>query len=133
MAIENWAEGVILVDLPSSPKETNELEVLMQALCSRPRCAVVMDFSRLDFISTRAVAHLLTLRLVLTERQQRLILCGVAPPIKELLETLALDDCFEFARDRSAALNRLQVSPDAPEIGKQPLRCGGRGESETLK
>ena len=63
-----------------------------------PRAAaLVLDLSRATFIDSAVLKELLRARAELAERDVRLVLAGVAPPVRRLLDLTRTSELFEDA------------------------------------
>lgn len=109
MGIQDWSEGTILLSLPWRLQEHDELQRVIEMVRERGDCNVVVDFSSVDVAGGTTFTRLLELRQLLQDRGHKLVLCGVAPAIKGVFTIARLDDLFEFAEDRFAALASLQM------------------------
>jgi anti-sigma B factor antagonist len=69
--------------------------------------ALVLDFRRATFIDSAVLKELLRARVELAARDVRLVLAGVPPPIRRLLDLTRTSELFEDAPDVEAALRRL--------------------------
>jgi anti-sigma B factor antagonist len=69
--------------------------------------AVVLDLRRATFIDSAVLKELLRARAELAAREIRLVLAGVPPPIRRLLDLTRTSDLFEEAPDVESALMRL--------------------------
>lgn len=69
--------------------------------------ALVLDLSRTSFIDSAVLKELLRARVELAERDSRLLLAGVPPPVRRLLDLTRTSELFEDARDVDEALRRL--------------------------
>ena len=69
--------------------------------------ALVLDLSRATFIDSAVLKELLQARAELAERDVRLVLAGVAPPVRRLLDLTRTSALFEDAPDLATALKRL--------------------------
>lgn len=111
MGIQNFSEDVLLVDLPSKePQIGNELKNLNEAVVTRSDCDVVIDFFRVEIITSSSISNLMILRKLLQDRGRQLILCNVAIMTKYIFTLVGLDKVFDFADDRSAALSAVQCA-----------------------
>jgi len=108
MPIESCTEDTIVVDLPAEQEMRTELESLIETVSLRGRCDVVIDFSRVDIVTSSSFCRLLKLRKLLADRGHRLVLCGLAANTKGIFAMIGLDRVFEFVDDKSAALKSLQ-------------------------
>jgi len=109
MGIQNFSEDVLVVDLPSKePHIGNELKNLNEVVITRSDCDVVVDFSRVEIVTSSDLSNLLTLRALLRERGCQLILCSVSTLTKGIFTVAGLDAVFEFASDKHVALAAMQ-------------------------
>ena len=69
--------------------------------------ALVLDFSRTSFIDSAVLKELLRARAELAERDIRLVLAGVPPPVRRLLDLTRTSELFEDAADVDEAVKRL--------------------------
>jgi len=109
MAIQNWSEEIILVDLPSEPDTRDELRTVTGMVCDRGDCDVVLDFSAVDIITSSTLSSLLKLRKLLTDCGHKLVFCNVAAATKGVFTITGLECVFEFADDKFVALASLQL------------------------
>jgi anti-anti-sigma factor len=68
---------------------------------------LVLDFRRASFIDSAVLKELLRARAELGARDVRLVLAGVPPPIRRLLDLTRTSELFEDAPDVETALRRL--------------------------
>jgi anti-anti-sigma regulatory factor len=114
MGIQNFSEDVLFVDLPSKePQIGSELRHLNEVINSRGDCDVVIDFFRVELITSSSISNLMILRKLLAERSRQLILCNVAIMTKYIFTVAGLDQVFDFVDDRFAA---LEVVKSAEEL-----------------
>ncbi len=71
------------------------------------RRALVLDLSQVTFIDSAVLKELLRARAELGERDIRLVLAGVAPPVRRLLDLTRTSELFEDAADVEEAVRRL--------------------------
>jgi anti-anti-sigma factor len=69
--------------------------------------ALVLDFSRTSFIDSAVLKELLRARAELAERDIRLVLAGVPPPVRRLLDLTRTSELFEDAATVDEAVKRL--------------------------
>ncbi len=109
MGIQNFSEDVLLADLPfKEPQIGNELKSLNEIISTRSDCDVVVDFSKVEIITSSNISNFLALRSLLREHGRQLILCSVSAPTKGIFTVAGLDAVFEFASDKYAALAAIQ-------------------------
>jgi anti-anti-sigma regulatory factor len=115
MGIQNFSEDVLFVDLPlREPQIGDELKNLNEIVSTRSECDVVIDFSRVEIVTSSDISNLLTLRALLREHKRQLILCSVSTLTKGIFTVAGLDAVFEFADDKHAALAAIQHAKDTP-------------------
>jgi anti-sigma B factor antagonist len=68
---------------------------------------LVLDFRRATFIDSAVLKELLRARSELAARDVRLVLAGVPPPIRRLLDLTRTSELFEDAPDVESALSLL--------------------------
>jgi anti-anti-sigma regulatory factor len=109
MGIQNFSEDVILADLPcKEPQIANELKSLNEIVSTRSDCDVVIDFFRVELITSSSLSNLIILRNFLQEHGRQLILCNVAIVTKYIFMVADLDKIFDFVDDHSTALAVVQ-------------------------
>jgi anti-anti-sigma factor len=69
--------------------------------------ALVIDFSEATFIDSAVLKELLRARAELSARDVRLVLAGVPPPVRRLLDLTRTSELFEDAPDAETAIKRL--------------------------
>ncbi len=105
MGIQNPTEDVLFVDLPfKEPDIGSELKHLNEVVSSRSECDVVIDFFRVELITSSSISNLMILRKLLQERGRQLLLCNVAVMTKYIFTVAGLDAIFDFVDDHFAAL-----------------------------
>ena len=70
--------------------------------------ALVLDLAETTFVDSAILRELLRARTVAAERQVRLVLAAVPPPVRRLLDLTGTSELFEDAPDVEAALTRLR-------------------------
>ena len=74
---------------------------------TEPGTALVLDLEHTTFIDSAVLKELLRARAELSARDVRLVLAGVAPPVRRLLDLTRTSELFEDAPDVETALTRL--------------------------
>jgi anti-anti-sigma factor len=116
MGIQDLSENVVLVDAPPEPALNEELKNVTEVVRERGDCDVVIDFSRVDIVTSSSLSKLLKLRKVLMDCGHRMVLCCVAHATKGIFSITALDGVFEMVDDQSAAMASFGNQP-----ANQPL------------
>ena len=109
MGIQNWSEDIVLVDLPPEPEMGDELRTVIELVRDRGDCEVVVDFSRIDIVTSSSLSKLLKLRKLLGDCGHRLVFCSVAAATKGIFTVTGLDGVFEIVDDKFVALASLQM------------------------
>ena len=113
MAIQQWSDNIILVDLQDDPQFTDELNSLFQQVEAQDNVDVVLDFSGISFLNSSNIAKLLKLRKqVMINNERHIKLCGISTHVWGVFLVTGLDKIFDFADDVASALASLQLSPD---------------------
>lgn len=110
MAIQNWSEDIILVDLPAEPHIVDELGEVIQMTLERGDCDVLVDFSDVDIVTSSSLSAMLKLRKLLTDCGRQLIFCSVAPATKNVFTVSGLEEIFEMVNDKFVALTAMQLA-----------------------
>jgi len=109
MAIHNWSEDVILVNLPPKLEDEDDLQTAIDMVREKGARNVVIDFSHVDVAGGATFSRLLQLRQMLQGSGHKVVLCGLSPATKGVFSITQLDSVFEFVDDRFAALARVQI------------------------
>src|SRR4030043_698709 len=109
MAIQNWSENIVLVDLPQEPEMGDELKTVTEIIRDRGDCDVVVDFSLVDIVTSSSLSKLLKLRKLVGDCGHRLVFCSVAPATRGIFTVNGLAGGFELADDKFVALAGLQM------------------------
>ncbi len=109
MGIQNWSDDIILVDLPAEPELGEELKTVTEMVRDRGDCEVVVDFSKVDIVTSSSLSKLLKLRKLIGDCGHRLVFCSVAPATKGIFTITGLDGIFEIVDDKFVALASLQM------------------------
>ena len=109
MSIQNWSENILLVDLPEEPEIADELKEVVEMVRDRGDCDVVIDFSRVDIITSSSLSALLKLRKLLSDCEHRLVFCNIPAATRNVFSTTGIEEIFEFSEDKFTALAGLQL------------------------
>lgn len=108
MAIQDYSDHIILVELPSEPQIRQELDKVMEIVRQKADYDVVIDFSSVDIMNSLTLSGFLQLHKLLAGSEHRLIFCNTAPITKDIFKVTCFDGIFEFVDDKSDALASLQ-------------------------
>ena len=110
MAIQNWSEDIVLVDLPEEPEMGEELKTVTATLRDRGDCDIVIDFSKVDIVTSSSLSKLLRLRKLAADCGHRVVFCNVAAATRGIFTVTGLDGVFDLADDKFVALAGLQIA-----------------------
>jgi anti-sigma B factor antagonist len=101
---------------------TPELYTDLGLLAAKPSGAVILDWGRVEYLSSQYLGLLVRLKRVLERRKVRLIFCGLAPEIREVFGITKLDRFFEVLDSLEASLAVTTLQPTvAPPA--EPAPC----------
>ncbi len=113
MTIHNHPGNLIVVDLPFRESQiADELKAVNEAAGANPACDVIINFAKVEIVTSSNLSNLLILRSILAERSHRLLLCNVSVITKCVFRVAGLDEIFEFAKDVPATVAAIQTIPD---------------------
>jgi len=113
MAIHNVSENTLLITLPQEPDRSSELESAARLTTPRVNRHVIVDFTRVETMSSVTVCGLIILNRLLSTTGRRLVLCSVPPNIVAVFRRMGLHKLLEFVEDKSAALQCLDCKAGA--------------------
>ena len=108
MGIDHSSQGILTVDLLAEPDMGTELETVAKVVREEADCDLIVDFSSVDIITSSSISKLLKLNKLLNGHGHQLILCGLINATKQILKLAGLDQIFDFADDKSAALTAVK-------------------------
>ncbi len=117
MAIQNWSDDIMVVELGDDPQFAEELTNLMDTLESKDK-DVVLNFGAVSFVNSSNIAKLLRLRKQMIAKKRRLVLCDVNTQVWGVFLMTGLDKIFEFTKDISTALTSIQLAAGEDKGGK---------------
>ncbi len=65
---------------------------------------VVLDLSAIEFVGSMAIRMFITVAKAMSRKQHRLVLYAPQPLVREVLDTVSLNDIVPIASDRDSAL-----------------------------
>jgi len=108
MGLRNLSEDVLLVTLPKQPQQSDELEAVNTMLGEAIDRDIVIDFSRVEMLTSESICGLLILAKLLSGAGRQLVLCSAPPAIKDIFVRTGLLSVFEFADTESDAFTHLK-------------------------
>jgi len=114
MAINNYSESIILVELPPEPNIRAELDQLMEILNANTNCDVIIDFDNVDIMTSLTLSGFLKVREIIGKAGRRLIFVNTSSITKDIFTVTCFDGIFEFLDDKNQAIDALaQTQPCA--------------------
>ena len=109
MEVENVADDIITFIPEREPHLNGELKTVADILTDRDDCDVIIDFAKIDIVTSPSLAKLLRLRQILTDNKHRLILCNINWFTRGAFQVTGLDGIYELTDDRPAAEAAMQL------------------------
>jgi anti-sigma B factor antagonist len=114
-------EGIILVTF-TTPRIVQEediqatFEQLQAVADEKPGREYVLDFRKVQFLSSSVLGRLVLLHKRVASAKGRLLLCGIAKEIMEVFKITKLDKVFTIKEDSKAALKVFGVSAEDAKV-----------------
>ena len=110
MAVEQWSERVLLVELADDPQFTDDLTAVLEQCAQNPQLDIVLNFAQVGYLNSSNIARLLKLRkLVVISNQRKLKLCGINRHVWGVFLVTGLDRIFDVVEDVASGLASLQI------------------------
>ena len=109
MPIQQWSEGILLVDLADEPQFTDDLQSLGDRIDTRGPACIVLNMSGLSHISSSNITALLRIRRKLAAAHKRMRICCVPDLVWGVILVMGLETVFDFSPDVPSALASLQL------------------------
>jgi anti-anti-sigma factor len=119
MAISNHSDNVIMVELPPEPDIRAELDRLMDVLRRSADSDVVIDFAKVDIMTSLTLSGFLKVREIIAEAGRRLIFVNVSSITKDIFAVTCFDGIFEFAEDTDQAIAALAGERECEQPASQ--------------
>jgi anti-anti-sigma factor len=110
MAIKNWSESILLVELGDDPLFTEDILAAIERFESNAAQDAALSFAAVSFINSSNLAKLLKLRRLVNAAGRRLRLCCISAHVWGVFLATGLDKVFEFSDDVTTALASLQMA-----------------------
>lgn len=107
MGIENFSKDVVVVTLPEQPQHGSELEVVSTMFAETVDRDVVIDFSKVEMLTSETICGLMILDKLLDGAGHQLVLCNLSSAIKQVFIRTGLVTVFQFADDEAAAVEYI--------------------------
>ncbi len=113
MGILNYADNIILVELPTEPKIRPELNKAIQMVRDETHCDVIVDLSRVDILLSLSISGFVQLHKLLTAHGRRLVFFNASELTRNIFKLTCVDCFFEFVEDRDTAVAALNTPAPA--------------------
>jgi anti-anti-sigma factor len=107
MSISKYSQGVIFVELPPEPDIRNELDNLMQLLSSDADNDIIIDFDKVDIMTSLTLSGFLKVREIVAKTGRRVIFINVSSITRDIFTVTCFDGIFEFADNKDQAFEVL--------------------------
>ena len=108
MAIQNYSDEIIFVNLSGEHETRPELEVVIGGVVRDNSRHVLLDFSNVDFITSSCCTCLLKLHKLLSNSGNHLVFCNVNILTQGIFGTLGLENIFDFTTDKDSGILKIQ-------------------------
>jgi anti-anti-sigma regulatory factor len=105
--IHELSDDCLFVGLTDYETLGGELQHINEVIEANPNRHVIIDFSKVQMLTSSHMSNLMILRDILEENGYRLILCSVSFQIKCEFTACGLKDVFVFVDDKFTAMAAL--------------------------
>ena len=114
MALTDWSEDILIVDLGDEPSFSDDMDALCRRLDHPPKNAnlapdVILNMQSVTYLNSSNLAQLLKVRKKLSLAGRKLRVCTVNDAVWSVLMTTGLDQVFSFNDDVSMSLASIQM------------------------
>ena len=110
MGIQYLSANILLITLPERPQQGDELEEVTKILIEKVDHDVMVDFSRVELLTSGTLCRLMILDRLLRGLGRVLIMYNVSSEIKHVFIRTGLETVFEFAEDELAAFRHIRTA-----------------------
>jgi anti-anti-sigma factor len=110
MSTENHSGDIWTVEPRPEPNLGTELATVANTAYVTSDRDVIVDFSKVDIVTSSSLSKLLNIRKLLHDHGRRLILCGLSADCMAIFVVAGLDQVFEFAEDKSEAVEAIKYA-----------------------
>jgi anti-anti-sigma factor len=99
---------------------SNDLEPELTGLVSAEGAQqVLLDLSKVEFVTSSAIVQLIMLKNALTAAGARLILCSLRPEVYDTFSMMRLDTLFQIESDQASGLDAFtRPAPPPPNLDR---------------
>lgn len=114
VGIQYFSDNILLITLPERPQQGDELEEVTKILSEKADHDVMVDFSRVELLTSATLCRLMILDRLLRGLGRVLVLYNVFSEIRHVFIRTGLETVFEFAEDELAALRHIRSASRIP-------------------
>ena len=108
MGIQNVSEDVLLIILPKLPQQGSEIEIVNKLLSDSADFDVMVDFSKVEILTSGSICGLITLDKLLKGSGRKLAFFNIPSAIKQIFVRTGLMAVFNLADDEFDAIQYIQ-------------------------
>ena len=108
MSVQSDLDGIVFVELLAEPRICARLAEATSVIWGSNGCDVVVDFGSVNLVKSESFSELMRLRRNVVNRGGRLVLCNLSGFTRGIFTVVCLEELFEFAADRNAAVELLR-------------------------
>jgi len=108
MGIQNFSEDVLLIILPEQPQHGQEIEIVIRLLRDSAGFDVMVDFSKVEILTSGSICGLITLDKLLKGSGRKLAFFNIPSAIKQIFVRTGLMAVFDLADDEFDAIQHIQ-------------------------
>ncbi len=108
MGIQNFSEDVLLITLPEQPQYGQEIEIVNKLLSDSGDFDVMVDFSKVEILTSGSICGLITLDKLLKGSGRKLAFFNIPSAIKQIFVRTGLLAVFNLADDEFDAIQHIQ-------------------------
>ena len=97
MFIQDTMDNNMLVTLSNEPNMHDELNTIHELVSAGPDCDVIIDFTKVEMITSESVCALMILDKLLTGYGHSLVLCNTSQMVRETFVISGFESLFTFA------------------------------------
>jgi len=108
MGIRNFSEDVLLIILPQQPQQGQEIEIVNKLLSDFADFDVMVDFSKVEILTSESICGLMTLDKLLKASGRKLAFFYIPSAIRQIFVRTGLLAVFDLAEDAFDAIQHIQ-------------------------
>lgn len=98
-----WSQDIIIVQLPSEPRTSDEIETVSEIVLERNNCDVILDFSQVDTVSCLILCQFVKLQRTMTDLGRCLFFCNLSAKTRSIFTVNGFDRIFKIVERNTVA------------------------------